>query len=61
MLRVGLIRLGLLTCKRAEADCSIHGPSVFAELSNGHTTEIRGWGRRGEGCCISVERARSWR
>ena len=61
MLGVGLIRLGVLTCKRAEADCSIHGLFVFVESRDGHTTEIHGWNRGGETCCILVERARSWR
>lgn len=35
----GGARLGLLTGKRAEVDCSIRGPSVFAEI----------WGWVGEG------------
>lgn len=38
-LEVGVIKLGLLTCGRAEVGCFIHGPSVFAEAGNGHQDE----------------------
>lgn len=33
---VGVIKLGLLTCRRAKVGYSIHGPSAFAEAGNGH-------------------------
>lgn len=36
MLGVGEMKLGLLTCRRAEVSCSIPGPFVFAEASKGH-------------------------